>query len=484
MNTVNTGNIKQEESRLSPFRDQDERTEVVGLDIGTTKVVAIIGRKNQFGKVEILGYGKAVNRGVRSGVVVNLAETVKAINEAVQKAEYNAKIKIKKVIVGIAGQHIRSIQTSEYIMRDNPEEMISQEEIDRLIEQVKKIQVQPGEEIIHALPQEFRVDDEGNLPEIPIGMAGTRLEANFHVVVGKVAAIKNLVRCVKMADLEVVEVTLEPLASAESVLVDEEKEGGIVLIDIGGGTTDIAIFKNNIIRHTAIIPYGGNIITKDLANGISVLERSAEAIKVKYGSAWPAENSETEVVAIKGLPGRPAVEISLKNIARIIKARVEEIIQMADFEIKKYKELSNDNKLLGGIVLTGGGSELKHLPQLVNLITAMYTRIGRPVQHLAGGTEDDLKSPIYATAVGLLMKGLAHKKNYEYYEYMDEEEIVKEEENVVNAGNETNDEEAIKDSQNEVNENKDTDVAEKESLQDKRKNGLYEAFMKFLKKLE
>ena len=473
----NTGIINQEESRLSPFRDQDERTEVVGLDIGTTKVVAIIGRKNQFGKVEILGYGKATNKGVRSGVVVNLAETVKAINEAIQKAEYNAKIKIKKVVVGIAGQHIRSIQTSEYIMREHPEEMINQKEIDKLIEQVKKIHVEPGEKIIHALPQEFKVDDEGNIPEIPIGMAGTRLEANFHVVVGKVASIQNLVRCVKMADLEVVDITLEPLASAESVLVEEEREGGTVLIDIGGGTTDIAIFKNNIIRHTAIIPYGGNIITKDLANGISVLERSAEAIKVKYGSAWPAENSDMEVVSIQGLPGRPPVEISLKNIARIIKARVEEIIQMADFEIKRYREISSDNKLLGGIVLTGGGSELKHLPQLVNLITGMFTRIGRPVQHLAGGTEEELKSPMYATAVGLLLKGLADKKNYEYYEYAEENET--EEKKV-------NDIEESKPDTGEITNEKEPEKSEtnNESLQEKRKKGIYKALMDFLKKLE
>ena len=474
----NTGIINQEETRLSPFREQDERTEVVGLDIGTTKVVAIIGRKNQFGKVEILGYGKAINKGVRSGVVVNLAETVKAINEAIQKAEYNAKIKIKKVVVGIAGQHIRSIQTSEYIMREHPEEMINQEEIDKLIEQVKKIHVEPGEKIIHALPQEFKVDDEGNIPEIPIGMAGTRLEANFHVVVGKVASIQNLVRCVKMAGLEVVDITLEPLASAESVLVEEEREGGTVLIDIGGGTTDIAIFKNNIIRHTAIIPFGGNIITKDLANGISVLERSAEAIKVKYGSAWPAENSDMEVVSIQGLPGRPPVEISLKNIARIIKARVEEIIQMADFEIKRYREISSDNKLLGGIVLTGGGSELKHLPQLVNLITGMFTRIGRPVQHLAGGTEEELKSPMYATAVGLLLKGLADKKNYEYYEYSDDDEQKKT--NSVDKETVHN----INESNNETPEVNTPEVEKTKSIQEKRKKGFYKSLMDFLKKLE
>ncbi len=476
MNTSHFPSNQERPEQESPFRDQDDRYEVVGLDIGTTKVVAIVGRKNQFGKVEILGYGKAPNnKGVKNGVVINLTETVKAINEAIQKAEYNAKIKIKKVVVGIAGQHIRSIQTSEYIMREHPEDIITQEEIDKLINQVKRIHVEPGEKIIHALPQEFKVDDEGNIPEMPIGMAGTRLEANFHVVVGKVASIQNLVRCVQMANLEVVDVTLEPLASAESVLVDEEREGGTVLIDIGGGTTDIAIFKNNIIRHTAIIPYGGNIITKDLANGIYVLERNAEAIKVRFGSAWPAENSDMEVVSIQGLPGRPPVEISLKSISRIIKARVEEIIQLADIEIKRYQEISNDPVLLGGIVLTGGGAELKHLPQLVNLITGLYTRVGKPVQHLAGGTEEDLISPMYATAVGLLMKGLTDKPNYETFEYEEYEEKP--------AYNKTEKTELPIDKQTEQSEEKEP-VETGESIDKKRKKSLYQAMMEFLKKLE
>ncbi len=464
--------IPQRQPRVSPFRDQDDRFEVAGLDIGTTKVVAIIGRKNQFGKVEILGYGKAPNKGVRNGVVVNLAETVKAIDEAILKAEYNAKIKINKVVVGIAGQHIRSIQTSEYIMRENPEKIITMEEIDRLINQVKRIHVNPGEKIIHALPQEFKVDDEGNITEIPIGMAGTRLEANFHVVVGNVASIQNLVRCVEMAELKVADITLEPLASAEAVLLEEEREGGTVLIDIGGGTTDIAIFKNNIIRHTAIIPYGGNIITRDLANGIYVLERNAEAIKVKFGSAWPAENSENEVVSIQGLPGRPPVEISLKNISRIIKARVEEIIQLADAEIKRYMEFTGDDILLGGIVLTGGGAELKHLPQLVNLITGQYTRVGKPNQHLAGGTEKELISPIYATAVGLLMKGLADKKNYEVFEY--EEEKNQEEDMSVSAESENNADKTVEDNE----------PQKTETIQEKRKFSIFDTVMDFIKKLE
>ena len=465
MNTEMNNQNGQILTNEAKFREQDIRTEVVGLDIGTTKVVAIVGRKNQFGKVEILGYGKAANKGVKSGVVVNLTETIKAINEAVQKAEYNSKIKIKRVVVGIAGQHIRSIQTREYIMRENPEAIIEQAEIDKLVAQVERITVEAGEKIIHALPQEFMVDDEGNIPEIPIGMAGTRLEANFHVVVGKVASIQNLVRCVKMANLEVESVTLEPLASSDAVLLEEEKEGGIALIDIGGGTTDLAIFKNNIIRHTAIIPYGGNVITQDLANGIQVLKRNAEAIKKRFGSAWPAENSELEVVSIQGLPGRPPVEISLKSISRIIKARVEEIMKMADAEIKRYTESNPNADLLGGVVLTGGGSELKHLPQLVNLITGHYTRVGYPNQHLASGTEKDLKSPIYATAVGLLMKGLDDKKNYEYYEEQDEIETQKPVKN------------ANKNMQEEVKE-------EKTTVQKKRSSSFFDSIMDFIKKME
>jgi len=467
MNTEMNNQNGQILTNEAKFREQDIRTEVVGLDIGTTKVVAIVGRKNQFGKVEILGYGKAANKGVKSGVVVNLTETIKAINEAVQKAEYNSKIKIKKVVVGIAGQHIRSIQTREYIMRENPEAIIEQAEIDKLVAQVERITVEAGEKIIHALPQEFMVDDEGNIPEIPIGMAGTRLEANFHVVVGKVASIQNLVRCVKMANLEVESVTLEPLASSDAVLLEEEKEGGIALIDIGGGTTDLAIFKNNIIRHTAIIPYGGNVITQDLANGIQVLKRNAEAIKKRFGSAWPAENSELEVVSIQGLPGRPPVEISLKSISRIIKARVEEIMKMADAEIKRYTKSNPNADLLGGVVLTGGGSELKHLPQLVNLITGHYTRVGYPNQHLAAGTESDLKSPIYATAVGLLMKGLDDKKNYEYYEEFDEKQ----------------EETKVVEKVEEEKQAQETQV-ETSKIQKKRSKSFLDAIMDFIKKME
>ncbi len=472
----------QQQSELSNearLRPQDLRTEVVGLDIGTTKVVAIVGRKNQYGKVEVLGYGKAVNKGVMTGEVVNLKDTEKAIREAIKKAEYNSKIKIKKVVVGIAGQHIRSIQTREYLTRENPEDIITQKDIDQLIRQVKKIHVENGEKIIHALPQEFKVDEIGNIKTLPIGMAGTRLEANFHVVVGKVVAIQNLIRCVKMADLEVEDITLEPLASSNSVLLEDEKEGGIALIDMGGGTTDLAIFKNNIIRHTAIIPAGGNVITNDLATGIRVLKRDAELIKTEFGSAYPGANSENEIVSIEGLPGRKPVEVSLKTISRIIKARVEEIINIVDREIRQYTDISNENILLGGIVLTGGGANLKHITQLVNLLTGMHTRVGYPNQHLAGGTEEELQSPIFATAIGLLMEGLEGKINYEELEYMDEEEVY---EPVMDKYPSGEKEEAVE--MEEKGAAVETEVKELPIQKKRKENPWYKAIMEFLRKFE
>lgn len=306
----------------------------VGLDIGTTKIVAIVGRKNEHDKVEILGVGKAKSLGVHRGVVSNITQTINSIQEAVQEAERSSGIEIKDVVVGIAGQHIRSLQHSDYITRENNEDVINEDDIDQLINQVHKLVMLPGEEIIHVLPQEYKVDGQAEIRE-PIGMYGRRLEANFHVVVGHVSSIKNIARCVKSAGLNLAGITLEPLASAEAVLGYEEKEAGVALVDIGGGTTDIAIFKDNIIRHTAVIPFGGNIITEDIKSGCSIIERQAELLKVKFGSAWPGENSEAEIVSIPGLRGREPKEISMKTLSEIINARVREIMEQAYLEIKK-----------------------------------------------------------------------------------------------------------------------------------------------------
>ncbi len=269
----------------------------VGLDIGTTKIVALIGRHNEFGKIEIIGHGTAPSLGVQRGVVVNITQTIESIEKAVELAEQSAGLSIKSVAVGIAGQHIRSLQHSDYITREDAEEVIEDADLDRLTENVHKLAMMPGEEIIHVLPQEYKVDGQGDIKE-PRGMYGGRLEASFHIVVGQLTSIKNIARCVKSANLDLHTVNLEPLASADAVLSQEEKEAGVVLVDIGGGTTDVAIFKDGIIRHTAVIPHGGNIITSDIKEGCSIIEKQAETLKVRFGSAWPGENKENEIVAI------------------------------------------------------------------------------------------------------------------------------------------------------------------------------------------
>ena len=377
----------------------------VGLDIGTTKIVALVGRKNEFNKVEVLGIGKSKSLGVHRGVVNNITQTIQSIQQAVEEAKINSGYNVIDVSVGIAGQHIRSIQHSDYITRENPESVIDEDDIQKLIQQVYKLVMLPGEEIIHVLPQEYKVDGQAEIKE-PIGMHGGRLEANFHVVVGQVSSIKNIGRCIKSAGLNMSNITLEPLASSEAVLSFEEKEAGVALIDIGGGTTDLAIFKDGIIRHTAVIPFGGNVITEDIEEGCSIIEKQAELLKIKFGSAWPGENRDTEIVSIPGLQGRDPKEISLKTLSKIINARVVEIIEQVFLEIKNYGHNDQKKKLIAGVVLTGGGSQLKHLKQLVEYITGMDTRVGYPSEHLAGDTTEAVSSPLFATSVGLLMSAL------------------------------------------------------------------------------
>ncbi len=398
----------------------------VGLDIGTTKIVAIIGKENEYGKIEVLGTGRSKSLGVHRGVVNNITQTIRSIQQAIEMAEADAGLKIGSVVVGIAGQHIRSLQHSDYITRPNSEEVINEEDLEKLCNQVYKLVMLPGEEIIHVLPQEYKVDGQCEIKE-PIGMYGGRLEANFHVVVGQVSSIKNIGRCIKSAGLDLGNITLEPLASSEAVLSQEEKEAGVALIDIGGGTTDLAIFKDGIIRHTAVIPFGGNVITEDIKEGCSIIEKQAELLKIKFGSAWPGENKDNEIVSIPGLRGREPKEITLKNLSKIIHARVVEIVEQVYLEIKNYGHEDQKKKLIAGIVLTGGGSQLKHLKQLVEYITGMDTRIGYPNEHLAGDSEEEIASPLYATAVGLLMNAIENKdrnRSLETEEVSGEEEMV------------------------------------------------------------
>lgn len=380
---------------------------VVGLDIGTTKIVAIVGRRNEFGKIEILGMGKSESFGVARGVVQNIDQTVQSIRTAVAEAETKSGVDIKVVNVGIAGQHIRSMQHRGIKTRSSVEEEISQKDIDSLIDDMFKLMMQPGEEIIHVLPQEYIIDNEAGIKN-PIGMSGIRLEANFHIITGQIAAARNIYKCVQKAGLEVSELTLEPLASADAVLSNEEKEAGVVLVDIGGGTTDVAIFQDGIIRHTAVIPFGGNVITEDIKEGCTIIKSQAELLKIKFGSALASENQENEIVSIPGLRGRPHKEISVRNLSAIIQARMEEIVEHVYYEIKHS---GYEKKLIAGIVVTGGGAQLKHVSQLVEYITGMDTRVGYPNEHLAKGSED-VTSPMFATSVGLVMKGLQSLEKY------------------------------------------------------------------------
>ena len=378
---------------------------VVGLDIGTTKIAVLIGRKNEHGKLEILGMGKAPSPGVSRGVVTHITPTVEAIKEAVRQAEEKSELTVREVNVGIAGQHIRSIQHRGVKIRDSYEDEITEKDVEALRRDMYKLVMQPGEEVI---PQEYIVDNEQGIVD-PVGMSGGRLEANFHLIIAQVAAVKNIVKCVEKAGLKPMEITLEPLASAEAVLHEDEKEAGVALVDIGGGTTDLAIFQENIIRHSAVIPFGGNVISEDIKEGCSIIRKQAELLKLKFGSTLASENLENEIISIPGLRGRTPKEISVKNLAHIIEARMTEIIEQVYYEIRNS---GFEHKLIAGIVVTGGGSQLKHVTQLFEFTAGMDARIGYPAEHLAAGTEE-ITSPTFSTGVGLVLKG------YDFLEYQE-----------------------------------------------------------------
>ncbi len=379
---------------------------VVALDIGTTKVCAVAGRKNEYGKLEILGVGKVDSVGVMRGVVTNIEKTVNAIIEAISSAERMAKTKFSRVHVGIAGQHIKSLQHRGILTRDNDHTEISQKDIQKLVTDMYKLVLPPGDKILHAIPQEYTVDNEQGITD-PIGMSGVRLEANFHIITGQISASNNIHRCVERTGLKVESMTLEPIASAIAVLSDEEKEAGVALVDIGGGTTDITIFQEGIIRHTAVIPFGGNVMTSDIKEGCTVMQHQAEQLKVKFGAALAEEVVENRIITIPGIKGRDYKEISEKNLARIIQARMEEVLDYVVWEIRRS---GYERKLIGGIVLTGGGAMLRDVEKLCEFHTGMSTRIGVPIEHLAHGYQEKVASPIYATAIGLLLNGIAFQE--------------------------------------------------------------------------
>ena len=394
---------------------------MVGLDIGTTKISVMIGRKNQYGKLEILGTGRAVSNGVARGIVSNIDKTVESIREAVEEAKQKSGLEIDDVFVGIAGQHIKSLQHRGEIVRDNIDIEIDKADIDKLKSNMFKLITIPGEEVIHVIPQEYTVDGEDGIQD-PKGMAGVKLEANFHVITAQVGAVRNIMRCVEKAGLIPRELILEPFASAVATLDEDELREGVALVDIGGGTTDVAIFLDNIIRHTAVIPFGGNIITKDIKGGLEILEKQAELLKVKFGSAMYTEDQENVMVSIPGLRGRPPKEIAVKTLSEIIGARYKEIIDLVYHQIKIS---GYEHKLMTGIVLTGGGSQIRNLKQLVAFVTGKETRIGLPNEHLGAESVDKVVSPMYSTGVGLVLKG------FEYAEQNPDKIKIKEETDTV-----------------------------------------------------
>lgn len=374
---------------------------VVGLDIGSTKICALVGRLDEYGKIEILGMGKAESDGVIRGVVTNIDKTVNGIISAIEEAERQSGIDIRVVNVGIAGQHIRSITQRGSITRNSREDEITYSDVERLTNDMYRTVTPPGNEIIHVMPQDYTVDFETGIKE-PIGMSGIKLEADFNIITAQTAAIQNINRCVQRSGLEIDNLILEPIASSMSCLTDEEREAGVALVDIGGGTTDVAVFYENIIRHTAVIPFGGHIITSDIKEGCKIMGHQAEKLKVKFGRAIAEEASVNEFVSIPGLKNRNPKEVSLHTLAKIIEARMQEIIELVHNEVIKSGYV---NKLVGGIVITGGGSQLRHAQKLFQYMTGMDTRVGHPNEYLGKTKVEVAKSPMYATTVGLVIAG-------------------------------------------------------------------------------
>jgi len=381
---------------------KQEQPIIVGLDIGTTKVVAIAGRKNEFGKLEILSVGRAESHGVNHGVVMNIDQCIRSIQIAIEKCLMsNPDLDIREVYVGIAGQHIKSLQTRGDRMRTDTDSEITRKEIEGLINDQKKTFIPAGDEIIDIVPQEFFVDDMQTTLS-PIGMNGVKIGANFHIITGDRNAIRNIKRCVEKSELRTRDLVLQPLASAAAVMSAEDLEAGVAIVDIGGGTTDMAVFYDGILKHTAVIPYAGVNITNDIRNGLGVLRAQAEQLKVQFGTAHADHASSNSYITIPGLKGLPPKEISVKNLAHIIQARTHEIL---DYVLYHLKQIGLEKRLYGGIILTGGGARLKHITQLTEYVTGLGARIGLPNEHLAGGHSEELSDPMYSTCIGLILRG-------------------------------------------------------------------------------
>jgi cell division protein FtsA len=378
-----------------------ERNLIVGLDIGTSKVAAIVGEITSDGNIEIIGIGSTPSRGLKKGVVVNLESTVQSIQRAIEEAELMAGCQIRSVYAGIAGSHIRSLNSHGIVAIKDKE--VTQYDIDRVIDSARAVAIPADQKILHILPQEFVIDLQEGIKE-PIGMSGIRLEAKVHMVTGSVSASQNIVKCIRRCGLEVDDIVLEQLASCNSVLTDDEKELGVCLIDIGGGTTDIAIFVEGAIKHTAVIPIAGDQVTNDIAVALRTPTLNAEDIKRKYACALTQLANVDEVIEVPSIGDRAPRKISTQNLAEIIEPRYEELMLLVQSELRRsgYEEL-----IAAGIVLTGGSSKVMGLIDLAEEIFHMPVRMGGP-QNVTGLTEV-VKNPIHSTGVGLLMYGKEHQ---------------------------------------------------------------------------
>jgi len=379
---------------------QLDRNLIVGLDIGTSKVAAIVGELNEDGEIEVIGIGSTPSRGLKKGVVINLEATVTSIQRAVEEAELMAGCEISSVYAGIAGSHVKSLNSHGIVAIREKE--VTQYDIDRVIDSARAVAIPADQKILHILPQEFIIDMQEGIKE-PIGMSGIRLEAKVHMVTGSVSASQNIIKCIRRCNLDVDDIVLEQLASCSSVLTDDEKELGVCLIDIGGGTTDIAIFSQGAIKHTAVIPIAGDQVTNDVAVALRTPTQSAEDIKKAYACALTQLADANEMIDVPSIGDRPSRKISKQNLAEIIEPRYEELMLLVQAELRRS---GYEGLMAAGIILTGGSAKVMGLIELAEEIFHMPVRLGVP-QHIIGLT-DVVENPIHSTGVGLLLYGRDH----------------------------------------------------------------------------
>ena len=379
-------------------KTRENKKLVVGLDIGTSKIAAIVAELKPEGGFEIIGMGSHPSRGLKKGVVVNIETTVNAIQRALEEAELMADCKIREVYTGIAGNHIKSFNSQGMVAIKDKE--VTQMDIDRVIETAKAVQIPNDQQILHVLNQEFIIDGQEDVRE-PLGMSGVRLEVKVHIVTGAVSAAQNIIKCVRRCGLEVNDLILQPLASSVAVLSEDEKDLGVCLVDIGGGTTDMAVFPHGSIRHTAVIPIAGDQITNDIAMALRTPTKDADDIKIKHGCALSQLADPQEMIEVPGVGDRESRQLSRKTLAEVIEPRVEELYSLVQSELRRsgYEEL-----LSSGIVITGGSSAMRGMVELGEEIFHMPVRIGQP--HYSGGLAEVVRNPRYSTAVGLLLAGM------------------------------------------------------------------------------